>query len=192
MNQSRWLVGWMLVAFGSLYAAGQSTNEVAATVQTNAPPMPVAAPEPPPTTNAAPAVAETPAPPAENPAVVAEAAARTETMIQGFKSLSRSGSEMDHEDEPVARVSGTIRFLAWLGFFTAFIGQAWLIGIAIHETDSMTWALLIFFLNPIAGLIYWLLHIRTAAIPYAVYAGGFLTLTVIKIHYGMSFFQLLM
>jgi hypothetical protein len=161
------------------------------------PPAPVVPPiqsaEPRPAdTNAVPAVVVPPVPPPENPAIAAEAAAQTETMIQGFKSLSRSGSEIDHEDEPARRISGFIRFLAWLAFFTAFIGQAWLIGTAIHETDSMTWALLIFFLNPISGFVYWLLHMRTAAIPYAIYAGGFLTLTAIKIHYGMSFFQLLM
>ncbi len=174
-----------------------ATNQVAAPTS---PPAPIlqtnganqaAAPTPPPATNAPPAT--TPIVPAENPVAVAEAAASTEALIQEFRSLGRNGQESEQEEsETRIKVPGFVRFLAWAGFFMLFIGEVWLIGMAIHQTDSMTWALLIFFFNPVAGFIYWMFHIRTAALPYGIYAAGFLMLTIPVLRYRMGFFDLLM
>ena len=158
-------------------APRQETHHVAAT---GAPLM----------TNASPAAA---AVPAENPAAVAEAAASTEAMIQDFRSLGRDGEESGQEEAWTrVKIPGFVRVLAWAGFFMLFIGEVWLIGMAIHQTDSMTWALLIFFFNPVAGFIYWIFHIRAAALPYGIYAAGFLMLTIPMLHYQMGFFDLLM
>jgi len=143
-----------------------------------------------PLTNAPPAAVP---PPPEDPAVIASAAASTEAMIQDFKSLGRTGAEVDHgESESLVKVPGFVRVLAWAGFFMLFIGEAWLIGLAIHETDSMTWALLIFFFNPISGLVYCIFHIRSAALPYGLYAAGLMMLMIPILHYRMGFFELLM
>lgn len=103
---------------------------------TNAPPAaaaaPVSGPSPAGVTNAPPpaavmsgqfsaavatnAVAQTAPPPqapAENPAAVAQAAARTESMIQDFKSVGRSENESEPEEDVPVRGPGVLRFLIW-------------------------------------------------------------------------------
>jgi hypothetical protein len=155
----------------------------AANPSTNAPPSTASAPSTNAIPDAATSAAPTNAPPSastnaapaevDDPDAQAKAAAATDAMIQEFKSLGRSGADPDDGEKSEIKVPGFVRVLTWVGFFMILIGEAWLIGTAIHDTDSMTWALLIFFFSPIAGIVYWVLHRHTAMRPFVTYASGF-------------------
>jgi len=59
--------------------------------------------------------------PVENPALVAQAAARTEAMIQDLKTVGRSENESEPEEDVPVRVPGVVRFLIWASCFTVSV-----------------------------------------------------------------------
>jgi hypothetical protein len=152
------------------------------------------APLPIPAASPAPAAA---APPGEQPSAASGRPAGTDPasiMTAEFQSLARAGNgggDEDDDDGPV-HIPWYVRVSAWAGFFMGGFGVLWLCGAAIHNNDSLTWALLIFFLGPLAATVYFILNFRNVWIPYVCYIVGFFMLAIPKLIYDMSFFELLM
>lgn len=146
-----------------------------------------------------PAVAPSPA--AESPASEAAAARPpgsdpASKMAAEFQELAASGQEgggdEEEEDAPRADIPWYVRLSAWAGFFMGGIGVLWLCGAAIHNNDSLTWALLIFFLSPPAAIVYFILNFRNVWIPFVFYIVGFFMLAIPRVIYRMDFFDLMM